>query len=84
MAATDIPAPDNATLDLLRRMEKELERSFFDPDTPARDKASLSRQLLIVQAQLSAAEGDSEAQKLDKALDAINEAGVETFDPSDV
>lgn len=84
MAVTDIPNPDADTISLLKQMKQELERAFFDPDTPPRDKASLSRQLLVVQAQLSAVEGDTEDRKLDKALDTIAEAGTETFDPSEV
>lgn len=84
MAVTDIPNPDSDTIKLLKQMKQELERSFFDPGTPARDKASLSRQLLVVQAQLSAAVGDAEDRKLDAALDTIADAGTADFDPSEV
>lgn len=70
MAATDINDDSSETVQLLRDMRDELQTAFFDSTTPARDKAALSRQLLIVQAQLVAAIGDDEEQKLDKKLTA--------------
>ena len=84
MAVTDIPNPDSDTIKLLKEMKQELERAFFNPETPARDKASLSRQLLVVQAQLSAAVGDAEDRKLDAALDTIADAGMADFNPDEV
>lgn len=81
MAATDINDDSSETVQLLRDMRDELQTAFFDSKTPARDKAALSRQLLIVQAQLVQAIGDEAEQKLDAAL--TNES-TETFDASSV
>lgn len=67
-AQTDIMDTSPETVSLLERMKTELEKSFFDTGTPARDKAALSRQLLIVQAQLARARGDADERKLDRAL----------------
>ena len=67
-AQTDIMDTSPETVALLERMKTELEKSFFDTGTPARDKAALSRQLLIVQAQLARARGDADERKLDRAL----------------
>lgn len=81
MAATDIHGNVDGTVEMLRAMERELKKVFFDPETPSRDKATLSRQLLIVHAQLVQAIGDEAEQKLDAAL--TNES-TETFDASSV
>lgn len=81
MAATDINDDSSETVQLLRDMRDELQTAFFDSKTPARDKASLSRQLLIVQAQLVSAIGDDEEQKLDKKLTAD---ASEPLDPDSI
>ena len=81
MAATDINDDSSETIQLLRDMRDELQTAFFDSATPARDKAALSRQLLIVQAQLVAAIGDDEEQKLDKKLTAD---ASEPLDPNSI
>lgn len=81
MAATDINDDSSETVQLLRDMRDELQTAFFDANTPARDKAALSRQLLIVQAQLVAAIGDDEEQQLDKKLTAD---ASEPLDPDSI
>lgn len=81
MAATDINDNSSETVQLLTDMRDELQTAFFDSKTPARDKAALSRQLLIVQAQLVAAIGDDAEQKLDKKLTAD---ASEPLDPDSI
>ncbi len=81
MAATDINDDSSETVQLLRDMRDELQTAFFDSKTPARDKAALSRQLLIVQAQLVAAIGDDEEQQLDRKLTAD---ASEPLDPDSI
>lgn len=81
MAATDINDDSSETVQLLRDMRDELQTAFFDSKTTARDKAALSRQLLIVQAQLVSAIGDDEEQQLDKKLTAD---ASEPLDPDSI
>lgn len=81
MAATDIHGNVDGTVEMLRAMERELKKVFFDPETPSRDKATLSRQLLIVHAQLVQAIGDDEEQQLDRKLTAD---ASEPLDPDSI
>ncbi len=78
MASTDLAGGGERERRQLERMYAELSRAFYDKDTPARDKAALSRQMLTVMANISRLDdGDDNSGGFD-------DGGTEAFDPQAV
>jgi hypothetical protein len=76
----DIMAEANDYLVLLQRTLHRLEKAVFDVDTPPRDLASLTRQLLEVSQEIERLESENGGANAPTAT----EVEDEPFDPSEV